>query len=170
MRFILMTLGRLDEVCSMTWRQVDMEAGTWELSDTKNTFDHRVPLSRQTIDLLRTMQPAQPHPDAFVFHHSTGGRLCNWDREQKRINARSGTSGWHRHDLRRTGATTLGDMQVLPDIVEAALNHKDIHSVLAATYNRSRYRPLVADALQRLADALDNIEFGGAQIVPLRHG
>jgi hypothetical protein len=27
-----------------------------------------------------------------------------------------------------------------------------------ATYNRSRYRPQVASALQRLADALDEIE------------
>ena len=62
----------------------------------------------------------------------------------------------------------LGDMGELPDIVEAALNHTAIHSPLAATYNRSRYRPQVAAALQRLADALDGIESGAAVIVPLR--
>ena len=54
-----------------------------------------------------------------------------------------------------------------PDIIEAALNHVSIHSALAATYNKSRYRPQVADALQRLADALDGIEQGGAEIVRL---
>ena len=49
----------------------------------------------------------------------------------------------------------LGEMGELPDIIEAALNHVTLHSPLAATYNRSRYRPQVAVALQRLADALD---------------
>jgi hypothetical protein len=61
----------------------------------------------------------------------------------------------------------LGEMGELPDIVEAALNHVSIRSPLAATYNRSRYRPQVATALQRLADALDGIEAGAANVVPL---
>jgi hypothetical protein len=61
----------------------------------------------------------------------------------------------------------LGDMGELPDIVEAALNHVSIRSPLAATYNRSRYRPQVAAALQRLADALDSIEADAVQTVPL---
>lgn len=62
----------------------------------------------------------------------------------------------------------LGDMGELPDIIEAALNHVEIRSTLAATYNRSRYRPQVAAALQRLAIALDGNAVGGAQVVPLR--
>ena len=62
----------------------------------------------------------------------------------------------------------LGEMGELPDIIEAALNHVCIRSPLAATYNRSRYRPQVAAALQRLADALDGIEAGAAKVVPLR--
>jgi hypothetical protein len=43
----------------------------------------------------------------------------------------------------------LGEMGELPDIIEAALNHVSIRSPLAATYNRSRYRPQVAAGLQR---------------------
>jgi hypothetical protein len=87
-------------------------------------------------------------------------RLGNWDRETKAIAEASGTSGWHRHDLRRTGATMLGELGILPDIIEAALNHVAIRSPLAATYNRSRYQPEVATALQRLADELEIIENG----------
>jgi hypothetical protein len=97
-----------------------------------------------------------------------GNPLGNWDREAKAIMTASGTEAWMRHDLRRTGATMLGDMGELPDIIEAALNHVAIRSPLAATCNRSRYRPQVAAALQRLADALDGIATGGAQVVPLR--
>ncbi len=109
----------------------------------------------------------QPDPNVLIFATSTGAPLGNWDRETKALQEASGTAGWTRHDLRRTGATMLGEMGELPDIIEAALNHVSIRSPLAATYNRSRYRPQVAAALQRLADALDGIEAGAAKVVPL---
>src|SRR6185312_3373949 len=106
-------------------------------------------------------------PNALIFATSTGAPLGNWDRETKALQEASGTKDWTRHDLRRTGATMLGEMGELPDIIEAALNHISIRSPLAATYNRSRYRPQVAAALQRLADALDGIEAGASQITPM---
>ena len=76
----------------------------------------------------------------------------------------TGTAAWTRHDLRRTGATMLGEMGVEPHVIEAALNHTSIHSQLAATYNRARYFPAVKDALQLLADRLDGIAAGGAEV------
>jgi integrase len=114
--------------------------------------------------------PRLPEPHTFIFTTSAGAPLGNWDRETKLLQEASGTDGWTRHDLRRTGATMLGEMGELPDIIEAALNHVSIRSPLAATYNRSRYRPQVAAALQRLADALDGIETGASTVAPLhRH-
>ena len=140
----------------------------------KMPVQHLVPLSRQALDLLRTQLPSGdlssprgPDLNAPIFATSKGAALADWDRETKVIQRASGTSGWTRHDLRRTGATMLGEMGELPDIIEAALNHVSIRSPLAATYNRSRYRPQVALALQRLADALDGIEAGAGEIVAL---
>ena len=175
LRFMLLTLTRRQETALARWRDVDMEARTWTIPETKNGEPHTVPLSRQAMDLLRSRlptddagNPRHPDPDALVFATSTGAPLGNWDRETKALQEASGTEGWTRHDLRRTGATMLGEMGELPDIIEAALNHVSIRSPLAATYNRSRYRPQVAAALQRLADALDGIEAGAAKVVPLR--
>ena len=174
MMFMLLTITRRQEVALARWRDVDMTARTWAIVETKNGEPHTVPLSRQAIDLLRSRlptddegKPKKPDPDALIFATSTGARLLNWDRETKALQEASGTTGWTRHDLRRTGATMLGDMGEMPDIIEAALNHAVIHSALAATYNRSRYRPQVAAALQRLADALEGIEAGAANVVPL---
>jgi integrase len=174
MRLLLLTLARLDEAVTARWRDVDMMAGTWTISDPKNPKPgtvrppHVVPLSRQAMDLLAAIRPENVLPDALIFPTGTGSSLGNWDRATKAIHAASGTEDWHRHDLRRTGATLLGEMGVLPDIVEAALNHVSIRSMLAATYNQSRYRPQVAEALQRLADAPDGIEAGGAKVIPLQ--
>jgi integrase len=114
------------------------------------------------VALLTAIRPKDPNAASLVFATGAGTALGNWDRETKALQEKSKTVGWHRHDLRRTGATMLGERGELPDIVEAALNHISIRSPLAATYNRSRYRPQVAEALQRLADALDRIEFGAA--------
>ena len=157
------------------WRDVHIEARTWTIPETKNGEPHTVPLSRQAMELLRSRLPIdadggpkRPDPDALIFSTSAGTPLGNWDRETKALQEASGTEGWTRHDLRRTGATMLGEMGELPDIIEAALNHVSIRSPLAATYNRSRYRPQVAAALQRLADALDGIEAGAANVVPIQ--
>jgi integrase len=167
-RFLLLTLARLNEAAGSKWRDIDMAAATWTIRETKNGQLHVVPLSHQALDLLWALAPAAQEHDAPVFTTNAGTPLANWDRETKALQGQSGTAGWHRHDLRRTGATMLGEMGELPDIIEAALNHVSIRSPLAATYNRSRYRPQVAAALQRLADALDGIEAGAAKVVSLR--
>jgi integrase len=167
LQFMLLTLARREEVAQARWGAIDMEARTWTLSATKNGQPHVVPLSHQAAALVRSVQPEVPNPDALVFATDGGKSLANWDRETKKLMEASGTLGWTRHDLRRTGATMLGEMGILPDIIEAALNHVSIRSSLAATYNRSRYRPQVAEALQLLADALDRIADGGDNVVEL---
>jgi integrase len=167
LRFMLLTLARREEVAQARWRDIDMGAGTWTLAATKNGQPHVVPLSRQALALLQAVKPEAPSADALVFASEGGKPLQNWDRESKKIMETSKTEGWTRHDLRRTGATMLGEMGELPDIIEAALNHTSIRSPLAATYNRARYRPQVAAALQRLADALDGIAKGAGEVVPM---
>jgi integrase len=155
LRFLLLTLARLSEATQARWRDVDFAAAMWLLPNTKNGEPHRVPLSRQAIALLETLPAGAPGQRVFANAH--GNALGNWDRVTKRLHALSGTTGWHRHDLRRTGATMLGEIGVEPHVIEASLNHVTIHSQLATLYNAARYRPQVACALQRLADTLDAI-------------
>lgn len=163
-RFLLMTLARRDEAAGARWQDVDLKAATWLITDTKNKEPHIVPLPRQAVALLQIRLPKdkdgkarKPAPEALIFATGTGGALSNWDRASKAIMETSKTKGWTRHDLRRSGATLLGEMGVEPHVIEAALNHVSIKSPIAAVYNRSRYRPQVAEALQRLADKLDQI-------------
>jgi integrase len=175
MRFILMTACRLEEAGAATWGSVDWAAMTWTIAAPKNTRPdrvrppHVVPLSRQAAALLLARKPEKAKPDALIFPSKGGKRLSNWDRVTKDVHDDSSTSGWHRHDLRRTAATMMGDLGVAPHVVEAALGHASIGGRLAATYNTSRYANEVREALQLLADRLDGIASGGAaQVVPLR--
>jgi len=168
MRFMLLTLARREEVCAARWRDVNLDTAVWTIPMTKNGKAHSVPLSEQAMDLLRSIGSGEP--DALIFATRHGTRVGNWDKASKALHAATGTEGWTRHDLRRTGATMLGDMGVEPHVIEAALNHAAIHSQLAANYNRSRYKQPVAAALQRLGDALDGIVAGGAVVLPMRKG
>ena len=117
MMFMLLTLTRRQETAMARWRDVNLEAATWTIPETKNGETHIVPLSKQAIDLLRSRlsigesgTPTAPNPDTFLFATSSGSALLNWDRETKTLQRASGTGGWTRHDLRRTGATMLGNM------------------------------------------------------------
>ena len=182
MRFMLLTLTRRSEVTEARWGNIDLKAKTWTIPKTKNDQAHVVPLSRQALELLCARlprdekgyplmdedgHPLKPKASTRLFATSTGNALANWDRETKAIMQICGVTGWTRHDLRRTGATMAGNLGELPDIIRAALNHTSIHDQLETIYNKSRYRPQVALALQRLADALDGIEQGNANVVPL---
>jgi integrase len=166
-RMILLTAARRSEIAAARWQDVDLTAGTWTLPTTKNNQSHVIPLSRQARALLRGLQPVQAAPEGFVFTTSGNAPLTAWEAATGRLQQASGTEGWQRHDLRRTAATMMGEMGVMPAVIEAALNHVTIHSKIATTYNKSRYRPEVAAALQKLADALDGIEQGGAEVIAL---
>jgi integrase len=168
MLLMLLTACRREEAGAARWRDVDFDASTWTIPETKNGKKHVVPLSRQAAGLLAGMKPNGAKPEDLIFSTTGGLRLANWDKGTQPLQTASKTEGWTRHDLRRTAATLMGELGEQPHVIEAALNHAAVHSQLAATYNQARYRPEVETALQRLADALDGIVAGGAEVVPMK--
>lgn len=114
MLLMLLTLARREEVAAARWQEFDLGAGAWSIpaERAKNGQPHVVTLPRQALLLLAELGPGEP--DDLVFASAAGSPMDNWDRETKAIQAASGTTGWHRHDLRRTGATMLGEMGELP--------------------------------------------------------
>jgi integrase len=164
MRFMLLTATRLEEVCGATWEEIF--DSTWVIpgSRIKNPKpetkrpDFVVPLPRQAVELLAAMRLTDVNPKQLIFRNRRGNPLGQWDRVTKQIQEMCGFSDWHRHDLRRTASTSMGNLGVLPAIVDAALNHADIHSSLASTYNQSKYTPDVATSFQKLADWYDQLQ------------
>jgi hypothetical protein len=52
----------------------------------------------------------------------------------------TGVKPWRLHDIRRTVATGLADLGVLPHLVEAVLNHVSGHKAgVAGVYNKAVY-------------------------------
>ncbi|NDU99828.1 tyrosine-type recombinase/integrase [Pseudoroseicyclus tamaricis] len=128
-----------------------------------------MPLSQAATDLLQTLPSVtEGGPRSLVFPNQEGNPIGNWNRFQKTFHELTSTSGWHRHDLRRTAATLMLALEVPASTIDRILGHKDPlrreHvSGAAGTYlrvaeNLKGRRDPQAAALQLLADALSDIE------------
>lgn len=178
LRFILWTAARLTEAAGATWGEIDLEAGVWTIPAErhKSGRGHKVLLPRQArVALAEWAGQPLPAADAYLFVTRSGKPIGNWDRATKRLHEASETTGWQRHDLRRTVATLAGQLGHPPHAIEGMLGHLigsstgDINASLAGTYNRSRYEREAGEALQSVADELDRIaDDGSANVVRLR--
>lgn len=172
MRFLLLTLARREEVAKARWRDIDFTNGVWfkpEVKDTKGEVrSQRLPLSQAALDLLKTLPGfSKGDDDAFVFPNRDGGKLGNWNRIAEQVQTGSKTSGWTRHDLRRTGSTILKELLVPIHIVDEILDHTDPfanadvsgsagHYMVATKILNGVEDPRVA-ALNKLSAVLDHI-------------
>lgn len=153
-RMMLITACRREEVCAMRFEDIIEDIWYVPAELRKNGEELAVPLTWYA----QTLVGAQGRTSGLVFLGPRGKPLDNWDRWQKKFNEKSGTEGWHRHDLRRTAATLLGDAGVAPHIIEIVLGHKHPHTQLAGVYNKSRYEKEHAEALVKLSDILCGLE------------
>jgi integrase len=106
-------------------------------------------LSRQTLALLRGRDQSRE----LIFGTATDTGVQAWLRrwcERQRI-----SPAFRPHDLRRTCATRLNTLGVLPHVAEKILNHT-MQGVMAV-YNRADYKTERVESMQRWADELDRI-------------
>ena len=168
MRWLLWTGCRLNEAAAMTSGEINGDLWVIPARRSKNGRSRTVPLPEQAVDLLGTLGGGTGEAlksDTLVFASKGGGVLSNWDRETKRLHQLSGTSGWHRHDMRRTVATMLGDLGFAPHVVTVVLGHAHIADGATAVYARSRYQREHREALQALANEIDRLMKGVDNVV-----
>ncbi|MFC1830597.1 tyrosine-type recombinase/integrase [Thermodesulfobacteriota bacterium] len=180
----LLTGQRNIEVCSMRWddlREVEMEVednagrreyityAVWTIPKeiSKNKRAHDVPLSKQAIALLESIEQRGP----YVFHsaRSSSGHVEDTKRPFCKCRDNAGLPKDTRgHDLRRTVASKMAEIHVPESTISKVLNHAE--GGVTKIYNRYSYLPEKADALQKWADRLDRIlgRKETAKVVPIR--
>ena len=72
--FVILTAARSGEACGATWDEIDLDAATWTIpaSRMKMARDHRVPLSRQAVELLTRVRAL--NPDAALCFPTDAGK------------------------------------------------------------------------------------------------
>jgi integrase len=151
-QLLLLTGCRREEIGSLEWSEIDLDARAITLppTRTKNGQEHIVPLSDAALAILRSIPPRDR---VHVFGIGTGG-YAGWSKGKTNIDkvAKLKTP-WTVHDLRRTVRTGLGMLGVLPHVAEAVLNH--LPAKLIRTYDRNTYAAEKKAALDAWANHLE---------------
>ncbi|GAB3183581.1 tyrosine-type recombinase/integrase [Hydrogenophaga aquatica] len=175
------TLARIGEVLSARWEHVDLTRRLWTLPETKNGRRHDIYLSDFAVNCLKRLKemtgltpwlfPARrqkkDQPD-FADHvcEKTVTKQVG-DRQRSSGKPMSGRSKvvdglvlpggrWTPHDLRRTGATYMAELGVLPDVVERCLNHIEEKKV-KRIYQRAQYEAPMRNAWASLGDRIQTL-------------
>ena len=125
LRFTLLTGARFGNVKQLSWQQLDLNQRLWSIPAQafKTGKPHHVPLSDLAIDVLEAI-PRWEAGD-FVFTTRGGEKpFGNVGKTHAKLLQATATSGWHRHDVRRTAGTILQRSGFPLEVVAAFLGHK----------------------------------------------
>jgi len=147
----LLTAQRAGEVLAMRWADVDQNALTWTIPKevAKNGRQHVVPLVPECWALIDSQERVAdlvfpPHRAKGRSSTAAYGLVVQRVREALNVELREAggveLGEFTSHDLRRTAATRMAGLGVLPHVIEAVLNHSSgIVSGIAAVYNLESY-------------------------------
>jgi integrase len=177
-RLLILTGARRDEVGNMAKSEISFASRKWNIpiERTKNGRAHELPLSDLAIETLEVAISEGRESRSLIFGDGAGG-FSGWSKAKlaidRRIKATTGAPAmpWRLHDLRRTTATRMADLGVLPHVIEAVLNHVSGHKAgVAGIYNRALYPNEKRQALDLWAAHIEALLDGGvaSNIVPMR--
>lgn len=172
----LSTCCRIGELLAARWEHIDLAQGTWWIPPeiAKNGKAHTVYLSdftKQQFQRVKDLNSATPwcYPN-----RSSTDSVCEktvtkqlGDRQRQGKAPMSGRAKadyadklalpggrWTPHDLRRTGATLMVSLGVLPEVAERCLNHTEENKV-KRIYQRHSYESEMRQAWSLLGERLD---------------
>jgi integrase len=179
----LATCCRVGELLQARWSDVDMDGRTWRIPAgvAKNQHEHTVHLSDFALEKFQALHtltgvtvaddgekvpcewvmPArkgESHVDLKSLTKQIGDRqrgdkdaMSNRSAHGKALILAGGK--WTPHDLRRTGATMMVGLGVLPEVVERCLNHREQNRV-KRIYQRHDYKKEMRAAWQLLGERI----------------
>jgi integrase len=167
---------RPGELRKMQWDWIDFEDAMLTIPPTghkmgkKTQAPHLVPLSTQSIEILREIEPLTGK-DKYVF---PGARDKNRPMSDNAIRSAMRRLGWTGdemtpHGFRAMASTILDNMGYRQEWLERQLAHEEQNKVKAA-YKREQhkmYLPERRKMMQEWSDYLDSLKTG-AEVIPFR--
>lgn len=163
---------RPGELRTAEWAEIDLDAAEWRIpgSKMKMKVDHVVPLSTQSVALLRSVQPITGQ-GRYVFPSlRTGERPMS----ENTINAALRGMGYSKeihsaHGFRALARTIMDEvMGERVDLIEHQLAHA-VKDPNGRAYNRTAHLPARRVMMQNWANYLDKLRTG-ADVVAIRNG
>jgi len=168
---MLSTCCRVGEISRAQWEQIDLENREWYIpaGNSKNAKPHTILLSDFSKQQFESLQALTGESKWCLPTRGGGNHVClksiakqikdrvRSDPFSKRTKAmgtlRLPGGDWTPHDLRRTGATMMGELGVMGEVIERCLNHVE-QNKLKRTYQRQELKPQQREAWQLLGERL----------------
>jgi integrase len=167
----LSTMCRIGELSKAKLSDLDFELNTWTIpqENSKNGKAHTIYLSDFALEQFKmlitmvknewlfTNRGGSSHVCEKSITKQIGGRqaetiLSNRSKDSQALVLTGGK--WTPHDLRRTGATFMGDLGIVPDVVEKCLNHTEENKV-KRIYQRQKLEAEQKEAWRLLGEKLN---------------
>lgn len=161
LRLLMLTATRPGEVRGAVWAEFDLEQALWVIpaERMKMRVEHRVPLSRQALEVLEGIKPLTGG-GALVFPSPF---YSSKPLSENTINSAMARMGYKyqatAHGFRALFSTVANESGWNPDVIERQLAHVERNQVRAA-YHRSTYLKDRAQLMQWWADYLDGRKAG----------
>ena len=170
-KLLVLTGQRLREVSEMEWKELDLDAKLWTLpaARAKNSIEHSIPLSDQTIEILKAL-PRIAGSD-FVFTINGRNPIRGTHTVKRRIDTLAmPMPPWVLHDIRRTVASGMARLGVNLPVIEKLLNHvSGSFAGIVGVYQRHSFSDEKRAAMQAWARHVEAIVTGetAANVVEL---
>jgi len=179
---VLATLCRIGELSNAKWSDIDLDNRRWRIPDTKNGKPHEVHLSDFAVEHFRKVKALSDPDIGWVYpgrdkkkalsSKSITKQLGDRQRTSEPMKRRSKSTSaltlpggkWGPHDLRRTGATIMTQLGVLPDVVEHCLNHIEENRT-KRVYQRHTYEREMQAAWKILGKHLNRLTAQKREVV-----
>lgn len=126
LEFAILTAARSGEVRGATWAEIDLDGAVWTIpaERMKARKEHRIPLSRGALAVLRMVKPRRATPETLVFPGAKEGRPLS-DMSLTAVLKRMGRSDLTAHGFRSTFRDWAGESTAYArEIIEHALAHQ----------------------------------------------
>jgi len=168
LRLAPLVFVRPGELRQAEWQEIDFERAEWKIPAEKMKMrsPHIVPLSTQTVEILKEIEPLT-NKGRYVFPSL---RTAERPMSNNTILAALRRLGYAKeemsgHGFRAMASTVLHEQGWPSDIIERQLAHAERNSIKAA-YNHAQHLPERRKMMQAWADYLDSLKTK-ANVVPL---
>ena len=142
LRLLILTGCRRNEIVTLRWADVDLDAGELRLADAK-TGAHAITLSPEAVKVLAEL-PRVPGNPWVIAGPTPGMRVSNINQHWGRVRTRAGLQDVRLHDLRHSWASrALALGESLP-MIGRLLGHSQVETT-------ARYAHLARDSVHEAA-------------------
>jgi len=161
-KLLILTGQRLREVSEMEWKEIDLDAKLWTLpaARAKNSIEHSIPLSDQTVEILKALPRIAG--SNFVFTINGRNPIRGTHLVKRRIDKLAPpTPPWVLHDIRRTVASGMARLGINLPVIEKLLNHvSGSFAGIVGVYQRHSFSDEKRVAMQAWARHVEGIVSG----------